>query len=46
MNETPFTSSPLAIAGHILPGAALLAPMSGVTDHGFRKVAARLRGRE
>ena len=41
MNETSFTSSPLAIAGHLLPGAALLAPMSGVTDHGFRKVAAR-----
>ena len=33
--------SPLSIANHILPGAALLAPMSGVTDHGFRKIATR-----
>jgi tRNA-dihydrouridine synthase B len=33
--------TPLTVADHLLPGAALLAPMSGVTDHGFRKVAAR-----
>lgn len=32
--------TPLVIAGHTLPGLAVLAPMSGVTDHGFRKVAA------
>lgn len=36
MNDTPFS-----IAGHRLPGRAVLAPMSGVTDHGMRKVAAR-----
>jgi tRNA-dihydrouridine synthase B len=34
-------SSPLMLAQHLLPGTAVLAPMSGVTDHGFRKVAAR-----
>lgn len=33
--------TPLAIADHRLPGRAVLAPMSGVTDHGMRKVAAR-----
>lgn len=32
---------PLTIGKHILPGPALLAPMSGVTDHGFRRIAAR-----
>lgn len=31
----------LMLSDHALPGAAVLAPMSGVTDHGFRKVAAR-----
>lgn len=32
-------ASPLTIGTHLLPGRAVLAPMSGVTDHGFRKVA-------
>ena len=32
-------SSPLTIGDHALPGRAILAPMSGVTDHGFRRVA-------
>lgn len=31
----------LSIADHRLPGRAVLAPMSGVTDHGMRRVAAR-----
>ena len=29
----------MIIGEHVLPGRAMLAPMSGVTDHGFRKVA-------
>jgi tRNA-dihydrouridine synthase B len=29
----------IALGPHRLPGRALLAPMSGITDHGFRKVA-------
>lgn len=33
--------TPLSIADHRLPGRAVLAPMSGVTDHGMRRVAAR-----
>ncbi|MCA0400991.1 MAG: tRNA dihydrouridine synthase DusB [Proteobacteria bacterium] len=36
----PFLS-PLTIAGQALPGRALLAPMSGVTDHAFRQIADR-----
>ncbi len=36
MNEPSIT-----LGKHVLPGSALLAPMSGVTDHGFRRVAAR-----
>jgi tRNA-dihydrouridine synthase B len=36
MNDTS-----LSIADHRLPGRAVLAPMSGVTDHGMRRVAAR-----
>lgn len=32
--------TPLIVAGHTLTGPAVLAPMSGVTDHGFRMVAA------
>lgn len=31
--------SHLLIGGHRVEGAALLAPMSGVTDHGFRRIA-------
>ncbi len=33
--------SSLVVGGHALAGPALLAPMSGVTDHGFRQAAAR-----
>lgn len=33
--------TPLSIADHHLPGRAVLAPMSGITDHGMRRVAAR-----
>ena len=29
----------ISLGPHSLPGRALLAPMSGITDHGFRKVA-------
>ena len=29
----------LSIGRHVLPGRAVLAPMSGVTDHAFRKIA-------
>lgn len=31
--------APLSIGRHILPGRAVLAPMSGVTDHAFRQIA-------
>ena len=33
-------SPPLRIGPHLIETPALLAPMSGITDHGFRKVAA------
>jgi tRNA-dihydrouridine synthase B len=35
------TSLPLAIGRHRLPNRALLAPMAGITDQPFRRVAAR-----
>jgi nifR3 family TIM-barrel protein len=35
------TRPPLAIGPHLLDGAAVLAPMSGITDAGFRRVARR-----
>lgn len=31
--------APLSIGQHLLPGRAVLAPMSGVTDHAFRQIA-------
>lgn len=31
--------TPLSIGKHVLPGRAVLAPMSGVTDHAFRRIA-------
>lgn len=31
--------APLSIGKHLLPGRAVLAPMSGVTDHAFRRIA-------
>lgn len=31
--------APLSIGRHVLPGRAVLAPMSGVTDHAFRRIA-------
>jgi tRNA-dihydrouridine synthase B len=40
VNEAPSSSLPLMLGPHRLAGRALLAPMSGITDHGFRKVAA------
>jgi tRNA-dihydrouridine synthase B len=33
------TLRPVTLGPHQLPGRALLAPMSGITDHGFRKLA-------
>lgn len=32
---------PITLGSHVLEGRALLAPMSGITDHGFRKAADR-----
>jgi nifR3 family TIM-barrel protein len=35
------TSSHITIGRHVLPARAVLAPMSGVTDHGMRRAAMR-----
>lgn len=41
MISEQFLSNPLRIGSVVVPGAAVLAPMSGVTDVAFRRIAAR-----
>jgi nifR3 family TIM-barrel protein len=42
MTEVPAKAAPLAIGSHDLANRALLAPLAGITDLPFRRMAARL----
>lgn len=41
MQSVSDSASGLSIAGHVLPNRAILAPMAGITDRPFRRLAAR-----